>query len=107
MADSAKALAAAENILTAHPDLRGFFSSSEPSSVGVARAIRERGLAGKVKFVAFDSTEGLIADEKAGVIQALVVQDPFKIGYEAVKTICTKLDGGNPPKRVDLSAQVE
>ena len=102
MADPAKALAKAENIMTAHPDLGGIFTSSEPSSVGVARAIRERGLAGKVKLVAFDSTEGLIADEKAGVVQALVVQDPYKIGYEAVKTLCTKLDGGQPPKRSGL-----
>ena len=107
MADPAKALAKAENIMTAHPDLGGIFTSSEPSSVGVARAIRQRGLAGKVKLVAFDSTESLIADEKAGVVQALVVQDPYKIGYEAVKTLCTKLDGGHPPKRLDLSARVE
>lgn len=107
MADPAKGMAAAENILTAHPELGGMFASSEPSSVGVARAIRARGLAGKVKFVAFDSTEGLKADEKAGVIQALVVQDPFKIGYEAVRTLCVKLDGGAPPKRIDLAARVE
>ncbi len=107
MADPAKAMAGAENMLTAHPELGGIFASSEPSSVGVSRAIQARGLAGKVKFVAFDSTEGLKADEKAGVIQALVVQDPFKIGYEAVRTLCVKLDGGNPPKRLDLAARVE
>jgi len=35
------------------------------------------------------------------------VQDPFKIGYEAVRTLCVKLDGGNPPKRLDLAARVE
>ncbi len=107
MADPAKGMAGAENILTAHPGLGGMFASSEPSSVGVARAIRARGLAGKLKYVAFDTTEGLQADERAGVIQALVVQDPFKIGYEAVRTLCVKLDGGNPPKRLDLPARVE
>ncbi len=107
MADPAKGMAGAENMLTAHPELGGMFASSEPSSVGVSRAIRARRLAGKVKFVAFDSTEGLKADEKDGVIQALVVQDPFKIGYEAVRTLCVKLDGGNPPKRLDLAARVE
>ncbi len=107
MANPAKALAVTENILTAHPDLAGIFTSSEPSSVGAARAIRERMAIGKVKLVAFDSTESLKADEKAGVIQALIVQDPYKIGYEAVKTLCTKLDGGQPPKRMDLSARVE
>ena len=107
MADAAKGMAAAENIMTAHPELNGIFTSSEPSSVGVARAIRERLLVGRLKFVAFDSTESLVHDKAVGVVQALVVQDPFKMGYEAVKSICTKLDGGTPPKRMDLSARVE
>ncbi|MGH9673686.1 MAG: substrate-binding domain-containing protein, partial [Bryobacteraceae bacterium] len=57
MADKAKAMAAAENILTAHPDLNGMFASTEPSSTGAVLALKGRGLAGKIKFVAFDSTD--------------------------------------------------
>lgn len=106
MADRAKAMAAAENILTAHAGLNGIFASSEPSSVGTAQALKSRGLSGKVKFVAFDSSEGLIDDLKGGTIDALVAQDPFRIGYEAVKTVAEKLNGQTPPKRVDLSAKV-
>jgi ribose transport system substrate-binding protein len=34
------------------------------------------------------------------------VQDPFKIGYEAVKTIADKVEGRQPPKRMDLPAVV-
>ena len=106
MADRAKAMAAAENILTAHTGLSGLFASSEPSSVGTSQALKSRGLAGKVKFVAFDSSEGLIDDLKSGVIDALVAQDPFRIGYEAVKTVVDKLNGQTPPKRMDLSAKM-
>ena len=106
MADRAKAMAAAENILTAHSGLSGLFASSEPSSVGTSQALKSRGLAGKVKFVAFDSSEGLIDDLKSGGIDALVAQDPFRIGYEAVKTVVDKLNGQTPPKRMDLSASV-
>ncbi|MDQ6708524.1 MAG: substrate-binding domain-containing protein [Acidobacteriota bacterium] len=106
MADRAKAMAAAENILTAHAGLNGIFASSEPSSVGTAQALKSRGMSGKVKFVAFDSSEGLIDDLKGGTIDALVAQDPFRIGYEAVKTVAEKLNGQTPPKRVDLSAKV-
>jgi ribose transport system substrate-binding protein len=106
MSDRAKGMTVAENILTAHPSLDGIFASSEPSSVGAAQALKSRGLVGKIKFVAFDSSEGLVEDLKGGVMDALVAQDPFKIGYEAVKAVVEKLDGKAPPKRMDLSAVV-
>jgi ribose transport system substrate-binding protein len=106
MSDRAKAMAAAENFLTAQPDLDGMFASSEPSSVGAALALKSRGLAGKVKLVAFDASEELVADLKDGSIDALVAQDPFKMGYDAVKTLADKWKGGTPPKTIDLNARV-
>ena len=106
MSDAAKGLAVTENILTAHPEVNGLFASAEPSSVGAAQALKSRGLAGKVKLVAFDSSEGLVADLSAGVIDALIAQDPFKIGYEGVKAVTEKLDGKSPAKNIDLSATV-
>ena len=106
MSDRARSRAAAENILAAHPDLDGFFASTEPSSSGITLALKARGLAGKVKFVAFDASDTMIEDLKAGTIHALVVQDPFRIGYEAVRTLVEKLRGGSPPKRIDLNARV-
>ena len=46
--DRSKAMAATENILTAHPALDGLFASSEPSSVGASLALKSRSLGGKV-----------------------------------------------------------
>lgn len=106
MSDRSKSMAAAENMLTAHPDLDGFFCSTEPSATGTALAVKSRGATGKVKIVAFDSNESMIADLRGGVIQAMVVQDPFKIGFEAVRTIHDKLSGKTPPKRMDLEGRV-
>jgi ribose transport system substrate-binding protein len=106
MSDRSKARAAAENMLTAHPNLKGIFGSSEPSSVGAALAVKARELSGKVKVVAFDSSDNLAEDLKGGAIQAMVVQDPFEIGYQAVKTLVDQLDGKTPPKRINLSAKV-
>ena len=45
-------------------------------------------------------------DLKAGAITALVAQDPFKMGYQAVATLVDKLQGKSPPRRMDLSAVV-
>ena len=107
LSDRSKAMTAAENILTAHPDLDGIFASSEPSSVGTALALKSRSLAGKVKFVAFDASDSMVEDLKGGTIDAMVVQDPFRIGFEAVKTLVDKLNGAPaPPKRIDLPARV-
>jgi ribose transport system substrate-binding protein len=106
MSDRAKALAAAENIFSAHPDLKGMFASAEPSSVGAALAVKGRGLTSKVVLVAFDSNDVLIEDLRSGVIDALVVQDPVRIGFEAVRTLVDKLEGRAPPRRIDLPARV-
>jgi ribose transport system substrate-binding protein len=106
MSDRAKALAATENILTAHTNLNGLFASAEPASVAAAQALKSRNIAGKVKLVAFDSGESLIASLHEGVIDALVAQDPFKMGFEAVRTVVDALDGKTPPKRLDLQAVV-
>jgi ribose transport system substrate-binding protein len=106
LADPSKARTAAENILTAHPDIEGIFASSEPSSVGTSLALKSRGLAGKVKFVAFDSSDTMIEDLNSGAIDAMVVQDPFRMGFEAVKSLVDKLNGASPPKRIDLPARV-
>jgi ribose transport system substrate-binding protein len=106
MSNRAKAMASAENILTAHPEIVGIFGSSEPSSVGISQALKSRSLAGKIRFVAFDSSEGLVEDLSAGVIDALVAQDPFRIGYEGVRAVNEKLNGGSPQKQIDLTAAV-
>lgn len=106
MSDRARALTVTENMLTAHPGLDALFASAEPATVGAAQALKARELVGKVKFVGFDASDTIEEDLKAGVIDALVVQDPFNIGYSAVKTIVAKLNGETPPKRIDSPAQV-
>jgi ribose transport system substrate-binding protein len=90
-AEVATSLTKAENILTAHPDLDGVFSSNESSSMGFAQALRDRKT--KIKMVGFDWSPSLLDDVKNGVIAALVVQNPFKMGQEAVRLAVDKLDG--------------
>ena len=106
MSDRAKALAVTENMLTAHPDLDGIFGSAEPATVGVAQALKSRGQEERVKFVGFDFSDSIEKDLKAGVVDALVVQDPFHIGYTAVKTLVAKLNGQTPEKRINSPATV-
>jgi ribose transport system substrate-binding protein len=106
MADPARSLAAAENILTAHPDLAGIFASSEASSLGSIQAIRSRGLRGKVKLVTFDFSKTHVEALEDGTSQVMLVQDPYRIGYEAVRSLAEKLSGRTPAKRMELPARV-
>jgi hypothetical protein len=93
MADPARSRAAAENILTAHPDLGGIFASSEASSLGSIQALRSRNLSRTVKLVTFDFSDTHVEALKDGTIDLMLVQDPFRIGYEAVKSLVEKLGG--------------
>ena len=105
-ANPAKSLAAAEDMLTAHPDLNGLFASNESSTVGAVSAIRQRNLKGKVLLVGFDATSDLVNNVKEGAIDSLVLQNPFKMGYEGVKTVVDKINGRTPEKRIDTGVKL-
>ncbi len=105
MADRAKSRDAAENILTAHPDLDGLFASAEANSLGAMQAIKARGLSGKIKLVTFDFSDEHVAALQDGTISLMIVQDPFRIGYEAVRSLVRKLNGETPPPVMELKAR--
>ncbi|MBM3766010.1 MAG: substrate-binding domain-containing protein [Acidobacteria bacterium] len=121
MADFAKSLQVAENMLTAIPDANGLFASNESSAVGAAQALKGR-KDSKVKMVGFDWSQTLLADVRAGAIDSLVIQNPMQMGYNSVIAAVEKLDGKEvkkdqplPPKLVtkenidsaEVKAQVE
>jgi ribose transport system substrate-binding protein len=102
MSDPARSMAAAENMLSARPDLSALFASSEPSSLGAIQALRTRSLSGKVRLVTFDSSQTHVEALQEGTIDVMLVQDPVRIGYEAVKSLSEKLRGETPAVRLDL-----
>lgn len=106
MADRAKSLAVAEDILTAHPDLVGIFCSNESGTVGAVQGAKSKGVIGRVKIVGFDTSPPLIEDLRAGNVDSLVLQNPFRMGYLSVRTIIDRLHGKIPQKRIDTGATV-
>lgn len=85
-ATRATAQEAAENLLTVNAEIQGVFCPNESSTFGMLLALRSRGLAGRVRFVGFDSSEGLVDALRAAEIDGLVVQNPKRMGYLGVKT---------------------
>lgn len=106
LGDPAKSRDAAENILTAHPDLNGLFASAEASSIGAVQALVARNLSGKIKLVGFDFSETHREALQRGTMAATIVQDPYQMGYQAVRTLALKLRGETPPKQIDLKGRV-
>jgi ribose transport system substrate-binding protein len=99
-------MAVTEDILTAHPKLKGIFAANEPGAIGAAQAIRGRGLTGKVKVVAFDAAANEVEALEEGVLHALIVQDPFKMGYLGVKSAVDAINGKTIEKRIDTGVYV-
>jgi ribose transport system substrate-binding protein len=104
--DMTKAMAAAEDIITANPDLVGVFANNNMTGNGVARVIAERGLQDRIMLVAYDSDPEQVSALRDGVIRALVVQDPFGMGYRGVMYAYDAIKGADLADFVDTGAVV-
>jgi len=96
----------AENLLNRYPDVDGIFCPNESSTFGTLLALQAAGLAGKVKFVGFDSSEKLVRGMRDGQIHGLVLQNPSKMGYLGVKTMVEHLAGTAVEARIDTGVML-
>lgn len=87
-------------------DLDGIFTSNESNTLALLRVLQASGWAGKVRFIGFDASDTLVKGLSDGHIDALVVQDPVKMGYLGVKTMVDHLQGRPVEKRIDTGAQL-
>jgi ribose transport system substrate-binding protein len=93
--DPNTALSVTENILTAHPDLDGIFAASEPGVVGAVNALNQTGKAGKIKLIGWDASPDEIKGVTSGAITALVVQNPFRMGFDSVTAMVQTIRTGH------------
>ena len=103
---------ASENLLaplrtpTGELTIDGIFCPNESTVFGMLLALKDMGLAGKVKYVGFDSSERLVKGLETGEIHGLVLQDPINMGYLGVKTMVKHLQGEKVDKRIDTGSVV-
>jgi ribose transport system substrate-binding protein len=105
-ATAGEAKTAAMNIIDKLKEADGVFAPNESSSFGMLLALRQSNLAGKIKFVGFDTSPPLIEALQKGEIDALVAQDPTKMGYEGVKTLVASIQGKQVPKMIDTGVRL-
>lgn len=84
----------------------GIFAPNESSAFAVMRVLQDNGWGGKVKFVGFDASDGLVKGLRDGIIDALVVQDPVRMGYLSVTTMVQHLRGEPVQPRIDTGVHL-
>src|SRR4029078_6776780 len=89
--DTAKRVA--ETLLNRYPDLQGIFCVNESSAAGMLLALQDLKRAGKVGFLCFDAHQGVVGAINKGEMSVFVLQNPFEMGYLAVKTAVQHLEG--------------
>jgi ribose transport system substrate-binding protein len=85
-------------------ELDGIFAANLYSTIGVASALddlRKGGIKVDVKFVGFDTSKKLVEELQAGKIDALVAQNPERMGYLAVETLYKVVKKEKVPAMVD------
>lgn len=84
----------------------GIFCPNESSTYGMLVTLRKNKLAGHIKFVGFDSSVELISALEKNEIHGLVVQNPFRMGYQGVHTVLEATRDGQVSERIDTGVQL-
>jgi ribose transport system substrate-binding protein len=98
-ADAANSMNIATDLLTGNPNLAGFFSACAPTAVGIAQAVKAKGVDKKVKIVTFDPSPEIIGMFDDGTISAIIAQDPYQMGYVGVGIIDKVIKGQKVDKK--------
>ena len=92
-ADATTAQVRTVQLLVEHPEINVIVGFNEPIAVGAAMAVHSLGLAGRVRMVGFDTNVKCIDLLQSGAVSALIVQNPYAMGYLGVEAVCNLLDG--------------
>ena len=94
------------DLITAFPNLRGVFADNLIQCQGASQAVAENKKGDTIKLVCFDADAKLIGYLKDGTIAALLLQDPYRMGYDGVKTALAASKGEKVPANVDTGANL-
>lgn len=100
------ALAAAENLITANPDLTAIYATGEPALLGAVAAVESQGKQGQLKVVGWDLTASAIKGIDAGYVVGVIQQDPAGMGAAAVDALAKIQSGGSVDKLISVPVTI-
>jgi ribose transport system substrate-binding protein len=91
-------------ISTYGDDLIGIYGGNNISGDGAVLAVQTAGITDKVAVIGVDSDATEIEALENGVLDAIIVQDAYTQGYEAMKNaIITVMEGANPESEQQIN----
>jgi ribose transport system substrate-binding protein len=108
LAEAQQAKADTKELLEQHPEIDVLLAFNEPTSVGAAMAIQDLNSEDSIFLVGFDSNVASVDGLQDGSVDALIVQNPYAMGYLGVESAYKLLNGqgGELEKIVDTSTQI-
>ncbi len=100
------ALAAAENLITANPDLSAIYATGEPALLGAVAAVESQGKQGQIRVVGWDLTASAIKGIDAGYVVGVIQQDPSGMGATAVDALAKIHSGGTVEKIIAVPVTI-
>ena len=99
--DQLKSTDLAKAMITANPDIKGFFGANEGSAIGVINAVKELKKDGAIKVVGYDSGKAQIDAINSGLMAGAITQNPVGIGEQCVDAAVKAIKGETLPKTID------
>lgn len=100
------ALSAAENLMTANPDMNAIYATGEPALLGAVAAVESQGRQADVKVFGWDLTQSAIKGIDEGYVQAVVQQDPAGMGKAAIDALVTLANGGTVERNIAVPVTI-
>ncbi len=100
------ALGAAENLMTANPDMTAIYATGEPALLGAVAAVESQGRQADVKVFGWDLTASAVAGIDAGYVEAVIQQDPAGMGAAAVDALVTITGGGTVERNIAVPVTI-
>jgi ribose transport system substrate-binding protein len=99
--DQLKSTDIAKAVISANPDIKGYFGANEGSIIGVLNAVKELKMEGKLVVIGYDSGQQQLDAIRAGTEAGAITQDPIGIGYKCVESALKAIRGETLPKVID------
>ncbi|HZU77184.1 MAG TPA: substrate-binding domain-containing protein [Dehalococcoidia bacterium] len=103
--DRSTALNVMQNILQAHPDVKGVFAQNDEMALGALKAIQQAGKSG-IAIVGIDGEQEVVNDVQAGTIYADIAQQPTQEGVLGVQYAVKVIQGQSIPSSIPSPLQL-
>lgn len=108
LASPEAARAGGKQLLSEHPEINVLIGLNEPLAVGAAQAVEDLELASRVRMVGFDTNVRCIDLMRDGSVSALIVQNPYAMGYLGVESAWELIEGRtyDPEALIDTATTI-